>query len=96
MNPAQDLVERLHAEIPDWGHLPAIGRFKREAVARFGVEAAFGLCQAHLASLVRPKKMPQERALAVAPLMARYPELARDLAGAIDISAREHLVVTLG
>jgi hypothetical protein len=52
MSGAQDLVERLQAEIPTWGHLSAIMRFKRDAVARFGVQEAFRLCQAHLSGMV--------------------------------------------
>jgi hypothetical protein len=51
-DPAQDLLDRLQEEIPHWGHLPAIMRFKRDAVARFGVEEAFRLCQAHLSAMV--------------------------------------------
>ena len=52
MNGVQDLVERLAEEIPTWGHLPAIMRFKRDAVARFGIEEAFRLCQLHLSGMV--------------------------------------------
>ncbi len=52
MSDASDLVERLHAEIPAWGHLSAIMRFKHDAVARFGVAEAFRLCQLHLAGMV--------------------------------------------
>ena len=48
MTSAPELVERLAQETPYWGMLHAAMRFKRDAVAAFGLEAAFRLCQAHL------------------------------------------------
>lgn len=59
---------------------------------REGAGAARAAC---LAALVWPKKSPQERVLALGPFVARYPALASDLLGVIELPAREHLVVTL-
>jgi bacillithiol biosynthesis cysteine-adding enzyme BshC len=74
-----------------------LSRIAEKTRASLGQREGAGAARlAYLASLVRPKKMPQERVLSVAPLMARYPTLARDLAEAIDVFVREHLVVTLG
>jgi hypothetical protein len=36
-----ELVERLEAEIPLWGYLPAAMRFKQALVASVGIEEAF-------------------------------------------------------
>src|SRR5204863_6409230 len=69
MNPAQDLIDRLEAEIPYWGHLPAAMRFKRDAVARFGHAQAFRLCQQHLhlpdMALLRKRPLRGMRAAAI-------------------------------
>lgn len=43
MTDITDLVERLHAETPSWGQLPARMRFKQALVERVGVAAAFEL-----------------------------------------------------
>ncbi|HYG76126.1 MAG TPA: bacillithiol biosynthesis cysteine-adding enzyme BshC [Planctomycetota bacterium] len=50
----------------------------------------------YLASLVRPRKALQERTLACAPFLLRYPDLPRDLLDTLDPLAREHFVITLG
>jgi len=67
---AQDLIDRLEAEIPYWGHLPAAMRFKRDAVARFGRDEAFRLCQQHLqlpdTQLLRERPLRGIRAAAMA------------------------------
>ncbi|HEY3324557.1 MAG TPA: bacillithiol biosynthesis cysteine-adding enzyme BshC [Planctomycetota bacterium] len=49
----------------------------------------------YLSALVRPKGMPQERVLAIAPLLAKYPALPQDVLGVIDPGGHEHLIVTL-
>jgi hypothetical protein len=48
-----------------------------------------------LATLVRPKDMPQERVLCTAAFMLEFPALARELFESIDPDVREHQVVLL-
>lgn len=73
-----------------------LARIVEKTRASLGQREGAGAARlAYLTALVRPKKSPQERTLAVAPWMARYPSLASDLLEVIEVPAREHLVVTL-
>jgi len=73
-----------------------LARIVEKTRASLGQREGAGAARlAYLAALVRPKKAPQERTLAVGPWMARYPTLAKDLLDVIDVPARDHLIVTL-
>jgi bacillithiol synthase len=49
----------------------------------------------YLTNLVRPKNSPQDRVLSCAQFMALYPNLPAELLEVLDVSVREHLVVSL-
>jgi len=71
-------------------------RVAEKTQASLGQRENAGVARAkYFSSLVRPQKSLQERTLACAPFMLRFPALADDLLEAIDPLAREHFVITL-